>query len=837
MRRFFLVADRDITKPLLSQFLFMATSSAVSDAVKKAEKTTLSEQPQHQKENFVKKTSISLVQLLASVADDMQKRSSNICKRNTLTCGKTEGGSDNTTALTATTTASTDDNNENITFEPFQKLSQVQFINAISVYLSGEEKLALLGKSKLLAARRQYSKLRAINPRLSPLQRDIIFYEASRVVEKREVPLFVAAGILRPRWPEYFMDVFGSRHHSFIAQSLRVWVADLLKEGKLTAPEARKLLVRCPRIFYGHVSLMGSVVECALADISTLDKPELLIQLMWAVNNAKTHAPDHFWRRVVDKLAIFNRSLRDKVADVISFEKQNGGKDTATNRAAVGHVFSGLTTRQLFRVLRVLQKEHWCGDVTTILDFVDKALKNIVFETEALRAATDNTQSGPLSRRAVIQRVKKTADMSPVELLSLLSIASDLGVDFRAPMVSLSEYLLSPMVRYLNREQLFLLTTCVRRTHCDSPQLIQTIIDSIVRCGVMHSSSVGLTKAGLRTVLQRPSLLSQLNLSLFVAQVFHICGAYQWGMRASQILSWVELLYALSRRFAPSSSVGVQVRACVESFAAPLFAMLSRGVVPTSVVSRVLEHTVILGMRNKPQYPLTAKLWEGRNAVVNRRNARLLVLGNVDNNCTELQTNTATAKALDDVKSDDDTCFVDEAPRSVRLVYENFISTYERQMIMRLPLSREEELCIIDTIQHIGLYSIFLAAKIMKDIHLVRHDTVAASNTPGPSYRTVILPSTLSAWMERQISIIITKRIHDARLSHESTDDVVLRVFGHRHCDVAKVCRFQQLVQGSPLRLVSQQRILWEYIFELARRFGGEKEKALAQQVLANSFY
>ncbi|RNF18538.1 putative mitochondrial RNA binding protein [Trypanosoma conorhini] len=779
--------------------------------------TASAPQPQRQ-ETVLQPPSLPLFQLLASVVGELQKNHS-------LAAVRANEAAAQPAVLAAAAAAKDGGGAAGESPSPL-KLPPAHFIRALSTYLRREEEMTLLSRSKVVAVRRQYLRMRARQPRLSPLQRDVLLHEAARIVEQREVPLTVAARLLRPRWPNYFMDVAGGRHHAFLAQSLRAWAVALMQEGALTPVEARTFVMRCPRLFVGQIALMGSVVECALLDLKTIDDPEPLIQLMWSVNSAKTHAPHNFWRRTVDKLAMLNRSLRDQVGSAIRVGKGNGArvegaKSTAAPLVVAGHVFSGLTTRQLFRVLRVLRRERWCGDVPAIVDFADKALKNIVFEVEATRVIEEKPREAPLSRWEVAQRVKQAADLAPAELLSLLNIAGELGVDFHVSLARLSEDLLSPMVRYLDREQLLLLTTCVRQTRCDSAQLVQTIVDSIVRRGVTYPSSLALSKAALRTILQKPELLARLTLAPFVDHIFQLCDAFKWHLRASQILSWVEMLYALSRLYAPSSSVGVRVRTTVESFADPLIAMLALGVVPTSIVSRVLEHTVILGMRKQPQYPRTARLWEDRNAFVNGRNAEAGLRGEDGEDGEE----DATPGG-----SDREPFPRGEVTKSVRQVYDDLISVYERQTTMRMPLSQREEERIRDTFQRLGLYSIFMGANVMQRLHL-RGAAAASGAATAPHGAPPAQP--FSAWLEREVAAIIDARIRSAKLTSESTDADVLRVLGHRHCDAEMVRRFQELVLNAPLQLARQQRSLWEYTAELARRFGGAQEQSLSQEMLS----
>ncbi|EKF38127.1 hypothetical protein MOQ_001668 [Trypanosoma cruzi marinkellei] len=829
MRRFALATRRVAAVPPPVRLCFRAASAPASNPVAAPEITTVRELQPQRKENDLNVPSMTLSQLLTSVVGEMRRKSLSPIVRDNVTQNTTEGSPEEV-AKDASKDAKTG-------LLPY-KLSPEKFIMAISTYLRREEEMALMNRSNLVAMRQQYLKLRAKQPRLSTIQRDILLHEASCIVEKREVPLNVAARLLRPRWPNYFMDVVGTRHHAFLAQSLRAWTVELIRDGKLTAKEARTFLMQCPRVFIGQVSLMGSVVECALSDINTIDDPELLIKLMWSVNNARTHAPDHFWRRIVDKLAMLNRSMRDQVGDAIRMEKgkdekKSGEEVNETNSVMVGHVFSGLTTRQLFRILRVLRRERWCGDVPVIFEFMDKALKNIVFEVEATQVADMKPSEGPPSRRTVVQRVKKTADLSPVELLSLLSIAGELGADLHVSLARLSEHLLSPMARYLDRDHLLLLTTCVRQTRCDSPHLVQTIVDTIVRRGVTYSSSLALTKAALRTILQKPALLSHLTLAPFMDHIFYLCDTHKRHLRASQILAWVELLYALSRLYAPSSSVGVRVRAAVESFADPLIAMLAIEVVPTAIVSRVLEYTVILGMRKQPQYPLTAKLWEDRNTLVNGRRAHADSLGSGDGVNTALPDH-GQAEDVTSNTTDMEGVPKNEVTNSVKRVYDDFISVYERQTVMQMPLSKVEKERVCDTFQRVGLYSIFMGADIMKQLHL---RDVASTSTASTLRHRAGPSRPLSTWIERNVASIVDSRIRSTKISPESTDNDVLRVFGHRQCDAAKVRRFQELLLSSPLLLARERRSLWEYTSELARRFGGPQEKSLAEEMLRKALH
>ncbi|RHW70732.1 mitochondrial RNA binding protein 1 [Trypanosoma brucei equiperdum] len=758
----------------------------------------------------------------------------------------------------------------------------LQLLKALRAYIRSEDILAELCRSKVQAVRQRYVAIRARRQRVPAFHRDILLSEVTRVVERREVPYIEVARLLRPHWPAQLMDASGGRYHSFLQRSLLAWIAELLREGKLSPEEARSVLSQCPRLFHGHLSLMSSIVECALLDINTIQSPDPIIGLMWSVNEAGTHAPSHFWQRTVGRLAQLNRLLRDTLGDAMQLGKcGNGPKDGTTIHSGpggrekkgekgniksnndnkggnindtkqnytVGHVFSGLTTRQLFRVLRVLRKECWCNDVSTVYDFVDKALKNIAFEVEAIGSCEATSQKRPMSRQTITQRVKKSADLTPKELLSLLSIAGELGVDFHASLARTSDFLLAPMVHYLDREELLQLSLFVRKTRCDSLTLVQSIADEIVRRGVNYPLSVSLSKAALRTALQKPVLLSQLTLTPLVDHVISLCRTYGWYMRASQLLGWAEVLYDLSRRYAPSSSVGVNVRSCVEALAAPLRAMLEAGVVPMPVVSRFIELTVILGMRAKPhQYTQSIKLWEERNAAAN---ARITFAKSVLNKESDMLI--PMSELLYDAAELEDSGEVGEVTsrptaelcRAARQVYDELIYLFEMQMIMRSPITQKEEDRLNDTFSHVGLYNIVVGARAMWRVHLQPSSFPSANAScvegvvplSSPHRISSTPPRALPVWVERRINATIEGRIRRANISATSTDEDVLRLFGQRHCNAAKVRHFMQLLmEESSLVLVKQQRFVWIFTAELARRFGGGQEQQMAQKMLAKVF-
>nr|CCC92603.1 unnamed protein product [Trypanosoma congolense IL3000] len=749
----------------------------------------------------------------------------------------------------------------------------LNLIKTLRAYIRSEERLAQLCRSKAPMVRRHFLAIRSRRKCLPPLQREIILTEVARVVEQREVPLSEVMRLLRPRWPDHMMDVTGSRNHVFLQRSARAWIAELLQAGKVSPEEARSLLCNCPQLFTAHLTLMSSTMECALRDINSLQSPEPLIKLMWAVNDAGTHAPNHFWTRVVGRLAQLNRSLRDSLGDSLQQGRSSNGaggaaaegktgehyndtnneerknineKNGVVSREAVGHVFTGLTTRQLFRVVRVLRKEKWCGDVSTIYDFVDKALKNIVFEVEALGACDRNPPGQRVTRQLVLQRVKKSSDLLPTELLSLLSIAGELGVDFHSSLARISDFLLCPMALYLDREQLLELTLFVRRTRCDSPQLVQAIADEIVRRGVNYPSSLSLSKAALRTSLQRQALLSQLTLTPLVDHVISLCRTYGWSMRASQLLGWAELLYDLSRRYAPTSSIGVNVRSCVELLAAPLRAMLSSGVVPLPIISRFLEVTVILGMRGKPlQYEGAIKLWEERNAAVAARTAfanRVLREGGV----LSAGTITCDLEEVYDSEEGDEIHShpVGELCRAAREVYDELIYMYELHMIMQNHTTRDEMRRVAETFGRVGLYNMVVGAAAMARVHLQPHATSSSAGGGDGTLRapvngeSVTPPRTLPAWLERQVNLVVVERIRRAKITAASSDDDVLRLFGQRRCNASKVHTFLKLLsEETPLFLLRQQRVVWEFAAELSRRFGDEEDRRLVGTLLAKALY
>ncbi|KAH8617717.1 hypothetical protein ERJ75_000359100 [Trypanosoma vivax] len=756
-------------------------------------------------------------------------------------------------------------------------VSPVRLISALRGYIRSEELLDTLCRSRVASVRRHYALIRAQRRRLSTVQRNLILREITRVVEKREVPLAIVVRLLRPRWPNCIMDVTVSRQHAFLRASVRAWIAELLKEGKLSPRDARLVLAQCPRLFHGQVSLMGSAVECALSDQVVQQDAELLIQLMWSVNMAGTHAPHRFWQRVVGSLAELNRSLRGTLGNSLKADGGIGGGSKAVHGGtendkeavgskrnaekvagmAVGHVFSGLTTRQLFRALRVLRKERWCGDVTAVYDFVDKALKNIVFEVEAAGAAGNKKNDGKISRQAVLRRIRKTSDLSPHELLSLLSIAGEIGMEFHPSLARVSEYLLAPMVTYLNREQLLLLTACVRQTRCESPYLVQVIADEIVHRGARYPCSMSLSKAAVRTVLQKPLLLSQLTLTPLINHVLTLCETYRWCMRASQLLSWAELLYDLSRRYAPSSSVGTNVRVCVNALAAPLRVMLAAGVVPNSILSRFLEHTIILGMRAKKElYVESTKLWEERNAAVNERIEHAKKL--FPNEKVPPLLFDDELEPIRDAENGDELYATPkngiesnpqpsarELSRAARKVYDDIIYVYERSVLMREPVSKEEVKRVNETFGRVGLYSLFVGAGAVNRVHFSPQAATLPQCAPAQGGAQAVskdaLPlafRTLPPWLERRVCLIVQSRLQDSNVSPASSDDQVLRVLGQRRCSEAKVRHLVHLItQESPFILLRQQRMLWEYIVELARRFGDTETQQIASEALKGAFY
>lgn len=724
--------------------------------------------------------------------------------------------------------------------------------------------------------------------RLNRMERQVLLQRVCDLIERREVPLVIATRLLRLRWSVLTDDVSVTQHYRFIQQSLTAWMTEEVQRDTLSPKEARAVLNNAAVALKGtaSTSLIGSLAMTALRDLHETEHAGTLIALLWSVHGAGVHAPEAFWRQVFDRLVELNQTLRDRMSGVMSApagraragkgdlddaqdDDALGEEEALTDCAAtdptneaqkqqqhyrdqsaraqggprvlpeVGHVFSGLTTRQIYRLLQVLRLAKWSGEAGQMSDLADQALKNIVFETEAANFPVVAVGSGGehLSKSELLRRVRRVADLEPGELLALLQIAGDLSIPFGVSARRVSESLLAPMVVYLDRMNLIALMQVVRQTQSHSPSLITALAARIVHRGPTASYALPLSKALLRTVLREADLFAQVDLTAFLEQFFELCAAFQNQVRAVELIALADVLHALSRRCSPNSVTGKKVREMMDRFCLQINRLLQLQLTLTGTATHLLEHTIVLGMRGDPvAYPHVTPLLEARNASEEREHVlftqreALRLSRSTEMTTTTMKPGGPSLQALGPRWEDQRESELPTLPRAALHIYNELIYLFERMVVVQASLTASDVSRFDATFRKAGLFNLFLGAQLFREAHLVQPSSSRTSSTPTP-------PVAVPGWIEKRVSACVRKKLSDARLSTQSSDDDVLRVLGHLHCDERKVDRFVSMVQTSPLRLTSQQREVWLYVQELARRFGSAEAQRLSSQMVERALY
>ncbi|CCW71609.1 unnamed protein product [Phytomonas sp. Hart1] len=632
----------------------------------------------------------------------------------------------------------------------------------------------------------------------------------------------------------------------FIMKSLRAWVAEELREDRIPPIDARAILANGQLLFREArtISLVGGLARAGISDLHELKTPDTIISLMEAILNTNARAPETFWRQTLRRLIELNDELQDRMSGAMDFfsSSTNPEKGKFPDKCyldeeneerpsvQVGHVFSGLSTRQIFRLLMVLRGGDYYGEIATFHNLADQALKNVVFETEAA-----NFEESIVTTPTMVlleHRVRLVSDLSVDEFLELLKIAGGFRIPFRVSAEQVSRHLLAPMVDFSNSDRLLNIFQVIRQTRCSSNLLFFTLAKKIQKNVFTAPYQLPLSKSFIKTILQEPGFLSCEPLVDFVEFFLAVCEYHITKLRATQLNTIAGQFYALSRHFSPISIVGLRIREVLHLICKQMEYLLKLGVVSPHLPTTLLEYTIILSMREDAnQYPNVASLRAARDTAVKSAEK----WGTKEENdvlCEAQKENhivPTTSKRWELMREDE---FPSVSKAAVH-VYDEFIYIYERSLITRCTPTIEDIRRFSDTMEKTGLYNLLIGADCMRKAHIDRHvsnalDEKALLNGPFDSF---------PGWIEQRVSAIVRKKIFTARLTHSSSDDQILRVLGHLHCDSSKVRKIIDVLDTSILRILRSQRDVWSYVVILAHRFGTAEEQLLAEQQLKKALY
>lgn len=755
-----------------------------------------------------------------------------------------------------------------------------RLINLLNTYIRYESELLDQLDAPTLPQRLRAKKWQEdVAPyRLGPLERQYILHLVSNSVEKREIPLVIATRLLRRRWPGALMDMAGAAHHRFIVKSVFAWIAEGLQNDVLTPLDARAILDNSAfALKSSGTALVGKLAMVAIRDLHELENPEGMISLMWAVSSAGVHAPEAFWRQIFLRLVEVNRSQKgsfgsilssgkEKKSEVMSFsfvtnteenvdESSPKGSSSssssdvnttvkkqspkASRRVKGNHVFSGLTTRQIYRILSVLKKERWSGEAGDMHELADQALKNIVFEAEAL-VLSEQDANADVPKRLLAERLRSISDLSFQEFLSLLTIAGDLGVPFHISALRVSDILFVPLTRFLEQTQLLSLLLVVRQTRCYSPSLISVIAKQIRMRGPGAHYALPLAKAFMRAVTKEKSLLIQPAVVEFIHYFFGMCTNVVGKIRLSELSSLGDVVYTVYRAHAPDSSIGLKCKKMIDSFCKQVDRIMQLQLSSTAVASKMLEFTILMDMREDPErYTNVASLLQTRNAMCAatekelHSDVSLLSSGRVPSLEDRATDESAEPGKGKKTKESPDSCLsmIDQwsaleenelpaIPKAALQVYNEIIYFFEKIAVVRSDITSIDVEKFNSIFEQTGLYNIFLGAHLMQQAHLFS----TGSSKSSPSQVGL---NTLPVPIQRRVQKFISSKI--ARLKAPSKKDVsnheLLQMLGQVHCNKEKVDKFIQMVQNSPLVLTKQHKDIWVFAKLLADRFGDESQQ------------
>lgn len=794
----------------------------------------------------------------------------------------------------------------------------------VESYLQQEERAERFQQSpsrlRTLQGRQWEATHQPLRPSLSELS--FLFQLSCTLVEKRAMSPVVASRLLRPRWPHWLLykEPSGTVYHNFIRKSLLAWLSEAVRytnamnqkgsdpapgdeeeEARmryyLTPKDARAVLDNLCHTLRGEEAstLAGPLACIAILDLEEVEAPEALISLLWSVQTTGAHAPQSFWQTVFDRILSLNETCTQLASPTAEAkEEEEDAEDDVSDlvppakhfrlrRSDAGHVFSGLTTRQIYRLVAVLKREKWCGSVAAMHDLVDAALKNIAFETEAgnyttLSAAASSSAVGAgskqaLSKREVQERVRLVADLSWDELMELLTISGDLEIPFHISAEKVTEHLLLPMLRFLHGADLLALLKVIRQTKCRAPLLLSEFTYIIAQQKPTSPYIYPITHSMIKVLLHEPSLMlftrsGEEVASTFAAEhapeempavelinyFFDLIQLFHTKVRPKELADLGDTLYGLSRQSQYLHlSLGDKARRLFDSaLCRQMERLLQTEVTPPTFATRLLECTIVLGMRadqkpsNAAQYPHTQALLRTRNAAVAkeeryRASRRDFLVGVADDDLGHVDMdetgNDPVVKVRWESLSEQQ---LPTVPKAALDVYKELIYMFERMTVVKAVVTDVDKERFHEVLHRTGLYNIFLGAKLFKNAHF---DQESETSVDG----TTVIEARLPTWIETSVSSIIKRKIgqlyqHNMVLKSSSSNkkEVVeefLHVLGQIHCDAEKVRHFKRCVTDSPFRMAKQKRDVWVFLCDLTQFFGSEQDKQEVQSILSNTLF
>ncbi|EPY29218.1 hypothetical protein AGDE_10066 [Angomonas deanei] len=585
--------------------------------------------------------------------------------------------------------------------------------------------------------------------------------------------------------------------------------------------------------------LVGPLVEVSIRDLDELDNPNVIISLMHSIHVCGTHAPNSVWGSLFHRLVKLN-DTRTSLSSTGGLEHKGESEKAEkplSKRALkrkqgeqVGHVFSGLTTREIFRTVDVLRQERWNGGGLPMQTLIDAALKNIAFELDALKADEDTAD---LSYRGVLDRLSLVADLKWRELLSLLLVAGDVDIPFDSTTDKIVDRLLLPMVKHLHGADLLELLRVIRRLKCNAPNLI-TILSQKLRYEGPHAQyALPLTLSVVKTLVKSNTLIAQVEAEPILHYYFAICQLYHNKVRVKGLLEMAEMTYAISRHSTLPSEIYQKCQSVTELLCTQMELLLQLEVVDAEAASKLLEYTIVLNMRDEKKFPCTANLLTCRNVALER-----------------------SAKQEEETEEGNtsETRFP-RVPRAAVDVCNELAYVNERIVIVRADMVEDERIRFYHTVSNAGLFSLFLGLKLFQHGYL--HDTERnlpleaelnallqhmSEYAPSPSsvprlYTMQNFPNTIPSWAEQTLWRIVQHKLKDFRISSSSSDEDVLRCFGDLKCDERKVEQFFHNMMTGPILFIKSRKELWDFNAELARRFGDAKSVETANTRSKTSLY
>lgn len=728
-----------------------------------------------------------------------------------------------------------------------------RLVNLLSAYIRYECEIESQKTARQVGARLRGVHLEeaCAKYRLSPLEMQYVLHVLSDAVEGRTLPLVVGSRLLRRRWPESLLDATGSAYHRFVSKSIFAWIAEDLQKDSISATDARAILNNSAfALKNGASMLVGKLAMVAIRDIEEQQNAETLISLMWSVSSSGVHAPDAFWRRVFLRLVELNRSQSGiSVGESETVDSFVGGRSShpdeggnlkegeaspATQRARAKrshqtHVFSGLTTRQIFRTLGVLKSERWSGAAGEMHELADQALKNIMFEAEAL-VLSEGEEKTAISKRVVVERLRSIADLSIPDFLSLLTIAGDLGVPFHISALRVSDVLFVPLVRYLDQKQLLAMLLVIRQTRCYSPPLINCMAKQIEQRGTSAPYALPLSKALLRATCREKSLFLEPTVTSFVHFFYSMARETIRKVRASELSTLADVVYSVFRNHTPNSAIGLESKRMIDIIAEQADRLLQLQLCSTQVPSKILELTIVMGMRSELEtYVNTASLLQTRNAAERLSDAESLTILDSDLKGEE-GASESSGKPVKPVVAQWSALAESElpqVPRAALYVYNELVYFFEKIAVVRSDVVSKDTEKFESVMDQTGLYNMFLGAFLMQQGHLaqpVDHNRSALNTLPLPIQRRIH-------------RFILRKLSHTSPKAESSGKSETLHTLGQVHCSAEKVDKLIHMILNGPLSLTKSNRDVWIFVSKLADQFGTATQQQRVQEILRKSLY